>query len=89
MAASAPFVGLSQPQIFDILSAKETGTGGEIQIADAMIRLIETQPFYAFRYEGRSFDCGSKLGFLLANVSYALQRPDLGKALSAELKKLL
>jgi UTP--glucose-1-phosphate uridylyltransferase len=52
MAASAPFVGLSQPQIFDILSAKETGTGGEIQIADAMIRLIETQPFYAFRYEG-------------------------------------
>jgi UTP--glucose-1-phosphate uridylyltransferase len=78
-----------QPEIFDILSAKETGTGGEIQITDAMIRLIETQPFYAFRYEGRSFDCGSKLGFLLANVSYALQRPDLGKALSAELKKLL
>jgi UTP--glucose-1-phosphate uridylyltransferase len=78
-----------QPEIFDILSAKETGTGGEIQITDAMIRLIETQPFYAFRYEGRSFDCGSKLGFLLANVSYALQRPDLGKALSAKLKKLL
>ena len=78
-----------QPEIFDILSAKETGAGGEIQITDAMIRLIETQPFYAFRYEGRSFDCGSKLGFLLANVSYALQRPDLGKALSAELKKLL
>ncbi len=78
-----------QPEIFDILSAKETGAGGEIQITDAMIRLIETQPFYAFRYEGWSFDCGSKLGFLLANVSYALQRPDLGKALSAELKKLL
>ena len=78
-----------QPEIFDILSAKDTGAGGEIQITDAMIRLIETQPFYAFRYDGRSFDCGSKLGFLLANVSYALQRPDLGKALSAELKKLL
>ncbi len=78
-----------QPEIFDILSAKETGTGGEIQLTDAMIRLIETQTFYAFRYEGRSFDCGSKLGFLLANVSYALQRPDLGKALVAELKKLL
>jgi len=78
-----------QPEIFDILSAKETGAGGEIQITDAMIKLIETQAFYAFRYEGRSFDCGSKLGFLLANVSYALQRPDLGKALSAELKKLL
>jgi UTP--glucose-1-phosphate uridylyltransferase len=78
-----------QPEIFDILSAKETGTGGEIQLTDAMIRLIETQTFYAFRYEGRSFDCGSKLGFLLANVAYALDRPDLGKALSAELKKLL
>jgi UTP--glucose-1-phosphate uridylyltransferase len=39
--------------------------------------------------ESRSFDCGSKLGFLLANVAYALQRPDLGKALSAELKKLV
>jgi UTP--glucose-1-phosphate uridylyltransferase len=78
-----------QPEIFDILSAKETGAGGEIQITDAMIRLIETQPFYAFRYEGRSFDCGSKLGFLLANVAYALDRPDLGKAFAAELKKLL
>jgi UTP--glucose-1-phosphate uridylyltransferase len=78
-----------QPEIFDILSAKETGAGGEIQITDAMIRLIETQPFYAFRYEGRSFDCGSKLGFLLANVANALDRPDLGKAFTAELKKLL
>jgi UTP--glucose-1-phosphate uridylyltransferase len=78
-----------QPEIFDILSAKETGAGGEIQITDAMIRLIETQPFYAFRYEGRSFDCGSKLGFLVANVAYALDRPDLGKAFAAELKKLL
>jgi UTP--glucose-1-phosphate uridylyltransferase len=78
-----------QPEIFDILSAKETGAGGEIQITDAMIRLIETQPFYAFRYEGQSFDCGSKLGFLLANVAYALDRPDLGKAFAAELKKLL
>ena len=78
-----------QPEIFDILSAKETGAGGEIQITDAMLRLIETQPFYAFRYEGKSFDCGSKLGFLLANVSYALKRPELGTTLAAELKKLL
>jgi UTP--glucose-1-phosphate uridylyltransferase len=78
-----------QPEIFDILSAKETGAGGEIQITDAMIKLMQTQSFHAFRYEGRSFDCGSKLGFLLANVAYALERPDLGKALAAELKKLL
>jgi UTP--glucose-1-phosphate uridylyltransferase len=78
-----------QPEIFDILSAKETGTGGEIQITDAMIKLMQTQPFYAYRYEGRSFDCGSKLGFLLANVAYALERPDLGDAFAAKLKKLL
>ena len=78
-----------QPEIFDILSAKETGAGGEIQITDAMIRLLETQAFYALKYEGRTFDCGSKLGFLLANVAYALERPDLGQAFAAELKKLL
>jgi UTP--glucose-1-phosphate uridylyltransferase len=78
-----------QPEIFDILSAKEKGAGGEIQITDAMIRLLQTQEFHAVKYEGRTFDCGSKLGFLLANVAYALDRPDLGPAFAAELKKLL
>ena len=78
-----------QPEIFDILSAKETGAGGEIQITDAMIKLLAAQDFHALKYEGRTFDCGSKLGFLLANVAYALQRPDLGKAFAAEVKKLL
>jgi UTP--glucose-1-phosphate uridylyltransferase len=78
-----------QPEIFDILSAKETGAGGEIQITDAMIKLLKTQDFHAVKYEGRTFDCGSKQGFLLANVAYALDRPDLGPAFAAELKKLL
>lgn len=78
-----------QPEIFDILSAKETGTGGEIQITDAMIKLLATQPFHALKYEGRTFDCGSRLGFLLANVAYALDRPDIAPALAAELKTLL
>jgi UTP--glucose-1-phosphate uridylyltransferase len=78
-----------QPEIFDILSAKETGAGGEIQITDAMIRLLKTQDFHALKYEGRTFDCGSKLGFLLANVAYALDRPDLSDAFAAEVKKLL
>ena len=67
-----------QPEIFDILSAKETGAGGEIQITDAMKKLLATQPFHALKYEGRTFDCGSKLGFLLANVAYGLDRPDIG-----------
>ncbi|HEU0018600.1 MAG TPA: UTP--glucose-1-phosphate uridylyltransferase, partial [Methyloceanibacter sp.] len=78
-----------QPEIFDILSAKETGAGGEIQITDAMIRLLATQDFHALNYEGRTFDCGSKLGFLLANVAYALERPELRDSLTAEIKKLL
>ena len=78
-----------QPEIFDVLSAKETGAGGEIQITDAMKKLLRTQPFHALKYEGRTFDCGSKLGFLLANVAYGLDRPDIAPALAAELKKLL
>jgi UTP--glucose-1-phosphate uridylyltransferase len=78
-----------QPEIFDILSAKETGAGGEIQITDAMIKLLQTQEFHALKYEGRTFDCGSKLGFLLANVAYALERPELKDNLATEIKKLL
>jgi UTP--glucose-1-phosphate uridylyltransferase len=78
-----------QPEIFDILSAKETGAGGEIQITDAMKKLLATQPFHALKYEGHTFDCGSKLGFLLANVAYGLDRPDIAPALAAALKKLL
>jgi UTP--glucose-1-phosphate uridylyltransferase len=78
-----------QPEIFDILSAKETGAGGEIQLTDAMIRLMQTQSFYALKCKGQSFDCGSKLGFLLANVAYALERPELRDNLAAEIKKLL
>jgi UTP--glucose-1-phosphate uridylyltransferase len=78
-----------QPEIFDILSRQEAGTGGEIQLTDAMIELSRSQPFYGLKFEGRSFDCGSKIGFLAANVAYALERPDLGPALRAELPGLL
>jgi UTP--glucose-1-phosphate uridylyltransferase len=77
-----------QPEIFDILSLRETGAGGEIQITDAMLKLLRTQPFTAVKCEGRSFDCGSRLGFLLANVAFALARPDIRDAFAAELKKL-
>jgi len=78
-----------QPEIFDILSSHETGAGGEIQITDAMRKLLQTQSFHALKYEGRTFDCGSRLGFLLANVAYALDRPDISDAFATELKKLL
>jgi UTP--glucose-1-phosphate uridylyltransferase len=78
-----------EPEVFDLLSAGEKGAGGEIQITDAMIRLAEKRPFYAFRFDGTIYDCGSKTGFLAANIAYALARPDLATALRAELRKLL
>ncbi len=78
-----------QPEIFDLLATQERGAGGEIQLTDAMVALAKKQPFYALKFEGRSFDCGSKIGFLAANVSYALEREDLGPALRAEIEQLL
>jgi UTP--glucose-1-phosphate uridylyltransferase len=54
-----------------------------------MIRLAATQPFYGLKFEGRSFDCGSKIGFLTANIAYALEREDIAPALRAEIKGLL
>jgi len=78
-----------QPEIFDFLSAQEKGTGGEIQVTDSMLALLKKQPFYAVEYEGRTFDCGSKAGFLAANIAYALERPDLRDAVIDEIKKLI
>ena len=80
-----------QPEIFALLAAQERGAGGEIQLTDAMIRLWrdEKQPFHAVRFDGDIYDCGSKLGFLTANVAYALARPELGAELQAELTRIL
>lgn len=78
-----------QPEIFDILSEGRRGAGNEIQITDAMLRLLETQSFYACPFKGRTFDCGSKLGFLTANVAFALDRPDLADRFAAEARALL
>ena len=77
-----------QPQIFDALSAHETGAGGEIQLTDAMARLMKNQPFWAYEYEGLTYDCGDKIGLLRANVALALRRPDLGDAARAMLSEL-
>ncbi len=78
-----------QPQIFGILADQTRGAGGEIQITDAMIRLAKTQRFYGLKFEGQSFDCGSKVGFLAANVAYALDRKDIAPEFRAELKRIL
>jgi UTP--glucose-1-phosphate uridylyltransferase len=78
-----------QPEIFDLLEKQETGAGGEIQLTDAMVALAKKQPFYGLKFEGRSFDCGSKIGFLTANVAYALDRKDIAPAFRAEIARLL
>jgi UTP--glucose-1-phosphate uridylyltransferase len=78
-----------QPEIFGLLATQERGAGGEIQLTDSMIKLMGQQAFYAVRFDGQIYDTGSKLGFLMANVAYALARPDLGPQLKAEIKRLL
>ncbi len=78
-----------QPEIFDILATQQRGAGGEIQLTDAMIELAKTQPFYGLKFDGQSFDCGSKIGFLTANVAYALARDDLAPEFRKEAKRLL
>ncbi len=78
-----------QPEIFGILATQSRGAGGEIQLTDAMIALAKTQAFYGLKFAGESYDCGSKIGFLAANVAYALDRPDIAPALRAEIKRLM
>lgn len=78
-----------QPEIFDILSSQERGAGNEIQITDGMKTLMKTQRFFAYKYSGRSFDCGSKLGFLLANTAFALDHPEVGPRYAEEVCKLI
>jgi UTP--glucose-1-phosphate uridylyltransferase len=69
------------PEIFDILDNKETGAGGEIQITDAMAKLLQTQSIYGYRYQGTRFDCGTKVGFQMANLSFAMDRLDMRERL--------
>ncbi|MGY2932597.1 UTP--glucose-1-phosphate uridylyltransferase [Bradyrhizobium sp. GM0.4] len=78
-----------QPEIFKILETQERGAGGEIQLTDAMIGLARSQSFYGVEFEGERHDCGSKPGFLRANIAYGLKRPELRDGLIAEMKKYL
>lgn len=78
-----------QPEIFKILETQERGAGGEIQLTDAMLRLAQTQPFYGFKFRGKSYDCGSKSGFLAANIAYAMDRDDLRDGLREEMRQYL
>lgn len=78
-----------QPEIFDILEGQERGAGNEIQLTDAMVRLAEHQTFHAAPYDGRTFDCGSKQGFIEANVAFALARDDIAEKVFDPLVALL
>ncbi|MGP9818437.1 UTP--glucose-1-phosphate uridylyltransferase GalU [Salinarimonas sp. NSM] len=77
-----------QPEIFDVLERQEPGAGGEIQLTDAMKTLMGTQDFHGMRYEGTTHDTGSKIGFLVANLAYGLEDPELGPALRREIARL-
>jgi len=69
------------PAIFDLISRTSEGKGGEIQLTDAIRGLLAKEKVYAYEFEGQRFDVGEKLGFLMANISFALKREDLGKDL--------
>ena len=77
-----------QPEIFTILADQPRGAGGEIQLTDAMQTLMRAQEFTGVKYQGQSFDCGSKIGFLTANVVYALDRDDIRDGFLDALGKL-
>jgi UTP--glucose-1-phosphate uridylyltransferase len=74
--------------IFDDLAKIGKGAGGEIQLTDGIARLMQREPVYAFEFEGKRYDCGSKLGYLQATVEFGLKHPSLGAAFGAYLKSL-
>ena len=78
-----------QPEIFEVLASQERGAGGEIQLTDAMVRLMQTQTFHAYEYDGVTYDCGDKIGLLRANVAFALKRPDLAGAARSAIAELM
>ncbi|MET0156288.1 MAG: UTP--glucose-1-phosphate uridylyltransferase [Rickettsiales bacterium] len=76
-----------QPKIFSYLNQLKEGKGGEIQLTDSLQDMVNDCPFYGFRFEGRRFDCGSRRGFLEANVAYALERPETRDSTAEIVKK--
>ena len=77
-----------QPEVMGLLSTQGKGAGGEIQLTDAMAKLIGRQPFHAQTFAGTRHDCGDKVGFIQANIALALERPDIAPAIRAFIKGL-
>jgi UTP--glucose-1-phosphate uridylyltransferase len=78
-----------QPEVMRVLEGQEKGAGGEIQLTDAMAQMIGTQPFHAVTFDGFRYDCGSKTGYIEANLAVALGRPDMGEEVRAIARRLL
>ena len=78
-----------QPEIFKELESRQTGAGGEIQLTDSLARLIGRQPFHGLRYEGTRYDCGDKIGFIEANVAFAMAHPEIGSRVRDALRKMV
>lgn len=76
-----------QPEVLDYLAAFETGAGNEIQLTDSMAKLIGNQPFHGLKFDGQHYDCGSRLGFIEANLAYGLNDPEIGNNVSNILNK--
>jgi UTP--glucose-1-phosphate uridylyltransferase len=74
------------PDVIEHLSRMERGAGNEVQLTDGMAKMIGNTPFHGLRYEGRRFDCGDKIGFLEAQIAFALRRPEMAAAVQAFLK---
>jgi UTP--glucose-1-phosphate uridylyltransferase len=78
-----------QPEVMRTLESQGTGAGGEIQLTDAMARMIGQQPFHAVTFAGKRYDCGSKTGFIEATLAIALERDDMKDEVRAIAKRLL
>lgn len=78
-----------QPEVMRVLETQEKGAGGEIQLTDAMARMIGNQPFHGLTFDGTRYDCGDKAGFIQANLALALDRPDIGPAVRSFARALL
>lgn len=78
-----------QPEIFDLLSDQAAGAGGEIQLTDSMLKLMESQPFASLKFDGKSYDCGNKVGFITANIAFALDDAKLAREVVPLLRTMI
>jgi UTP--glucose-1-phosphate uridylyltransferase len=75
-----------QPEVFDLIADQKPGAGGEVQLTDALARMIGHMPFHGYRFEGKRFDCGDKAGFIEATIAYALRHPVIGASVAEILR---